>query len=336
MTSAAAAEVASVTDWWTLVPKWCVSSLSFMFSEKTSGETFLLEFSRSSRSLILDTSLSRLDPVTKKQKKTKNTTNQKMKIVSICLFLKFFLSHHRSRETHQGCGPESLSENTELRRNLSRRRKLLFSVLPAVALFVCNTDWYIFCIKCSRILLRFSSNFCIRVSCWNLLCEDGRQAAIDGGCVHVSILVGDEQWGLGLPLKQICAGLHEGLLHVPVKVGVFWTDISAVQTHKQPISQPVHEDVWTLNCGTMDHSYLNASRPVNGPVSVSGRGWLRKSFSISLAKDFCTSLQYGEWKTRKPKSSRLKRFSEPSVRDQSHHRLTHRVTGSRDSTVNSR
>lgn len=335
MTSAAAAEVASVTDWWTLVPKWCVSSLSFMFSEKTSGETFLLEFSRSSRSLILDTSLSRLDPVTKKQKKQKkNTTNQKMKIVSICLFFFYHITvaerltrgvvlSHSQRI--QSCGETwAVGEN---------------SYSLSCQLWRCSSVTQIdtfFCIKCSRILRRFSSNFCIRVSSWNLLCEDGRQAAIDGGRVHVSILVGDEQWGLGLPLKQICAGLHEGLLHVPVKVGVFWTDISAVQTHKQPISQPVHEDVWTLNCGTIDHSYLNASRPVNGPVSVSGRGWLRKSFSISLAKDFCTSLQYGEWKTRKPKSSRLKRFSEPSVRDQSHHRLTHRVTGSRDSTVNSR
>lgn len=44
--------------------------------------------------------------------------------------------------------------------------------------------------------------------------------------------------------------------------------------------------------------YLKASRPVKGPVSVLGLGWLRKSFSISLAKDFCTNLQYGEWKTR--------------------------------------
>lgn len=45
-------------------------------------------------------------------------------------------------------------------------------------------------------------------------------------------------------------------------------------------------------------AYLKASRPVKGPVSVLGLGWLRKSFSISLANDFCTSLQYGEWKTR--------------------------------------
>lgn len=59
--------------------------------------------------------------------------------------------------------------------------------------------------------------------------------------------------------------------------------------------------------------YLKASRPVNAPVSVLGLGWARKSLSISLAKDFCTSLQYGEWKTRKPKSSRQKRLSELSV-----------------------
>lgn len=62
-------------------------------------------------------------------------------------------------------------------------------------------------------------------------------------------------------------------------------------------------------------AYLKASRPAKGPVSVLGSGWLRKSFSISLASDFCTSLQYGEWKTKKPNSSRLKRFSDPSVNE---------------------
>lgn len=50
---------ASVT--WS-VPKWWVSSLSFMFSEKMAGDTFLLESSRCFRSLMLDTSLSRAEP----------------------------------------------------------------------------------------------------------------------------------------------------------------------------------------------------------------------------------------------------------------------------------
>ncbi len=46
------------------IPKWCVSSLSFMFSEKTAGKTFFLESSLTFRSLRLDTSLSRPDPET--------------------------------------------------------------------------------------------------------------------------------------------------------------------------------------------------------------------------------------------------------------------------------
>lgn len=73
-------------------------------------------------------------------------------------------------------------------------------------------------------------------------------------------------------------------------------------------------DRWfTLPNSAVSSAYLKASRPAKSPESVSGPGWLRKSFSISLARDFCTSLQYGEWKTRKPNSSRLKRFSEPSA-----------------------
>lgn len=62
-------------------------------------------------------------------------------------------------------------------------------------------------------------------------------------------------------------------------------------------------------------AYLKASRPAKGPVSVFGHGWARKSLSISLANDFWTSLQYGEWKTRKPKSSRLKSLCELSVQN---------------------
>lgn len=91
-----------------------------------------------------------------------------------------------------------------------------------------------------------------------------------------------------------------------------WFLTSALTKHKS-----IKRKMWTL-CkniinGCSNLVYLNASRPAKSPVSVLGLGWLRKSFSISLAKDFCTSLQYGEWKTRKPKSSRLKCFSEPSV-----------------------
>lgn len=71
------------------------------------------------------------------------------------------------------------------------------------------------------------------------------------------------------------------------------------------------------NC-VQDLMYLKASRPAKCPVSVLGLGWFRKSFSINRANDFCTSLQYGEWKTKNPKSSRLKCFSEPSVRKNIH------------------
>lgn len=49
----------------TVVPRWCVSSLSFMFSEKTAGDTFFLESRRTFRSLRLDTSLSRTEPAHK-------------------------------------------------------------------------------------------------------------------------------------------------------------------------------------------------------------------------------------------------------------------------------
>lgn len=55
------------------IPKWCVSSLSFMFSEKTAGDTFLLESSLTFMSCRLDTNLSRLDPGTKKSKSQQRT-----------------------------------------------------------------------------------------------------------------------------------------------------------------------------------------------------------------------------------------------------------------------
>lgn len=44
------------------LPKWCVSSLSFMFSAKTPGETFFLESSRACKSHRLETILSRAEP----------------------------------------------------------------------------------------------------------------------------------------------------------------------------------------------------------------------------------------------------------------------------------
>ncbi len=44
------------------LPKWWVSSLSFMFWAKTSGETFFLESSLACKSHRLETSLSRADP----------------------------------------------------------------------------------------------------------------------------------------------------------------------------------------------------------------------------------------------------------------------------------
>lgn len=65
------------------------------------------------------------------------------------------------------------------------------------------------------------------------LCNNRRQAAINRRGVHVSVLIGDQQRGLGLPLKQICAGFHKSFLHIPIKVGVFWLYVSVVdiQTH---------------------------------------------------------------------------------------------------------
>lgn len=53
-----------------VIPRWWVSSLSFMFSEKTAGETFCLESSLTFRSLILDTSLSRAEPEINKSTKS--------------------------------------------------------------------------------------------------------------------------------------------------------------------------------------------------------------------------------------------------------------------------
>lgn len=58
-----------------VIPKWWVSSLSFMFSEKTAGETFFLESSLAFRLLRLDTSLSRPDPETQSTNHMEEHTN---------------------------------------------------------------------------------------------------------------------------------------------------------------------------------------------------------------------------------------------------------------------
>lgn len=67
-----------------------------------------------------------------------------------------------------------------------------------------------------------------------------------------------------------------------------------------------------VNKEDSSHSHLKASRPLKTPFAVSGFWSLRKSFSKSLATDFCTSLQYGEWKIMNPKSFKVKRLSVPS------------------------
>lgn len=69
-----------------------------------------------------------------------------------------------------------------------------------------------------------------RSSCRYVLCEKGGQAPVHGGGVHVSVLVGQQQRALGLLLKQISAGFHEGLFHIAVEVGVLQPEVSAGQT----------------------------------------------------------------------------------------------------------
>lgn len=66
----------SPTQWQSSIPKWCVSSRSFMFSEKTAGDTFLLESSRCLMSLRLHTSLSRAEPGEDKEPWTRMETIQ--------------------------------------------------------------------------------------------------------------------------------------------------------------------------------------------------------------------------------------------------------------------
>lgn len=69
------------------IPKWWVSSLSFKFSVKLAGETFLLESSLTFRSLRLDTSLSSPEPTA-----ISKTHGSKIKV--ILLFLMTVLIGH--------------------------------------------------------------------------------------------------------------------------------------------------------------------------------------------------------------------------------------------------
>ena len=61
-----------------------------------------------------------------------------------------------------------------------------------------------------------------------------------------------------------------------------------------------HEILVIINLST----YLIASNPVYFPVK-SGFGSDKKSLSISRARDFCTSLQYGVWNMNAPALSNV-------------------------------
>jgi len=242
------------------IPKWWVSSLNFILSEKTAGWTFFLESNLTLRSLRLDTSMSRLDP----------KTNQQLDMIIPfykCIITKHSMSSTWHNLTYQEYNLVWLWENTEWQQILNHRRKPQSSVLLAVKMYVYSREkttmrllpvnlphrvsflstgiWiihvdqdvllpWLFQVVCSLISTLVLQLFELtEVRQWDLLSEKWCQAAVDWGCVHVSILVGDQQGGLGLHLKQICTGLHEGLLHIPVKVTLFWFYISANQTHTQ-------------------------------------------------------------------------------------------------------